>query len=230
MQEFLTNIISHFTYVALMAVLIVAGLGVPIPEDVPLALAGYTCNEEYSPIAKALQDPDAAATGRFSPAKRVPNLYLMIISGMIGVLCGDSIVFSIGRKGVNGDNFVCRHIRKVMHSKRREKVERHFARHGNLTVFMGRFAPGFRSLVFAFAGMSKMSYGRFLLIDGLAALISVPTFVILGYYFAANIEQFFGFIHRIKGIILPVVLVLTVGAIALYVVRRRRARPVIEQG
>jgi len=198
--------LTHFTYLALVLVLVIAGLGVPIPEDIPLLFSGYLCNPEHSPITRS----------------DVPHIYLMIIAGMVGVMLGDSIVFNIGRKGVNGNHFAARHIRKVLHSKRREKVERHFARHGNLTVFVGRFMPGFRSIIFAFAGMSRMSYLRFLLIDGLAALISVPVFILLGYYFADRFNWLMATIERFKEIIFPIVLVLALGAILLYMIRKRR--------
>jgi membrane protein DedA with SNARE-associated domain len=153
----------------------------------------------------------------------------MMIAGMIGVLAGDSIVFSIGRKGITGRSFVARHLQKVMHSKRREKVERHFARHGNLTVFTGRFLPGARSIVFAFAGMSRMSYPRFLLIDGLAAAISVPLFVLIGFFFAGNIEHVFHRIDRVKHIVIPIVLVAGAGIAIIWMLRRRRAAPAVDQ-
>ncbi len=212
----------HFTYVALVLLLLLAGTGVPLPEDIPLLTGGYLCSQD-GPIAKAnLED----ANGDGHPdhrQRRVPDLYLMMVAGMIGVLAGDSIVFSIGRRGLDSRNIVARHLRKVMHSKRREKVERHFARHGNLTVFAGRFLPGFRSLIFAFAGMSKMSYVRFILIDGIAAGISVPIFIFLGYYFAAEFTQMLLFIHRVKHIVIPCAVVLLGGAVVLYFVRKRRA-------
>jgi membrane protein DedA with SNARE-associated domain len=225
MGALLVTALTNFTYVALLGVLIIAGLGAPIPEDIPLVLSGYMCNEEYSPIIKYV-DSDNDGVMEMS-GKKPPNVYLMMLTGMLGVLIGDSIVFTIGRRGIDGNNFVARHIRKVMNSSRREKVERHFAQHGNLTVFCGRFMPGFRSLVFAFAGMSKMSYGRFLMIDGFAAAISVPLFVYLGYHFAEHIEKVFFWIDRIKHILAPVLLVVIVGAIALYFVRRRR-RPALD--
>jgi membrane protein DedA with SNARE-associated domain len=152
----------------------------------------------------------------------------MMVAGMMGVLAGDSIVFSIGRRGIESNNFVARHLRRVMHSKRREKVERHFAKHGNLTVFVGRFMPGFRSIVFAFAGLSKMSYFRFLLIDGLAAGISVPAFIWLGYHFAEHIGILLGFIHRVKTILLPVVLIGVGTAVLLYYLRKRRLAAALE--
>ncbi|MCL2640614.1 MAG: DedA family protein [Phycisphaerales bacterium] len=206
------GLLVKFTYFALMFVLLIAGMGVPIPEDIPLLFSGYLCNPEHSPIIDLHTDRD------------VPDLYLMIASGMIGVLMGDSIVFYIGRRGVHGNNFVAKHIRKVlMNSKRREKVEHHFSKHGNLTVFCGRFMPGFRSLVFAFAGMSKMSYTRFLVIDGFAAAISVPVFVWLGYHFASSFTELGRFLARTKLIAVPVIITIVVGIVVIYYLIKRRA-------
>jgi membrane protein DedA with SNARE-associated domain len=109
-----------------------------------------------------------------------------------------------------------------LHSKRRQKVERHFAQHGNLTVLAGRFMPGLRSLVFGMAGMSRMTYLRFLILDGLAALVSVPLFIIVGYRFADKLDWLFARIDHIKHFLIPCLLVLAAGAIALYFIRRNR--------
>ncbi len=157
----------------------------------------------------------------------LPVLPLMILAGMVGVLVGDSIVFSLGRRGLDADNIVARHLRKVMHSHRRERVAKHFLTHGNLTVFAGRFLPGFRSIIFAFAGMSRMSYGRFLAIDGFAAAISVPAFILLGHYFADRINVVLHGIDRVKHIVLPVVGMAMVVGIACLL---RRKRPVAAVG
>ena len=228
MVALLMSLLGHFTYLALVGVLVLAGTGVPIPEDIPLILSGYMCNEEHSPILDLPKlvdlDGDGFKESEVTKGKEnLPRLHWMIVAGMVGVLLGDSIVFSIGRRGIESNNFVARHLRKVMHSKRREKVERHFAKHGNLTIFVGRFMPGFRSLIFAFAGLSKMSYARFLLIDGLAAGMSVPLFVYVGYRFAEHIEKVWMWIDRIKHVLLPVVLAAAAIAAVLYIVRRRRA-------
>lgn len=223
-MQALVAALAHFTYFALTGILVIAGLGLPIPEDIPLIMGGYFCSPQHSPIKQIPKYVDIDGDGVKEAIDRpVPNLYLMMLAGMAGVLIGDSIVFSIGRRGIDADNFVARHIRKVMHSKRREKVEHHFAQHGNLTIFVGRFMPGFRSLVFAFAGMSKMSYLRFLLIDGLAALLSVPLFVFLGYHFAGNIGNILGALERIKHILGPILLVVALGAAVIWYLRRKKA-------
>ena len=112
----LTKFLIHFTYVALMAVLVLSGLGLPVPEDIPLVFSGYLCSPKYSPIA--IEDdsiPMIDTNGDGIPDSpdphfhrhHVPHLYLMMVAGMIGVLVGDSIIFSIGRRGLDGNNFLC---------------------------------------------------------------------------------------------------------------------------
>lgn len=208
--------LTHFTYLALFVVLIAAGIGVPIPEDVPLAFSGYLCHVTESPLVDADNDgsPDL-------PSK-VPYLWGMIVAGMLGVLTGDSFVFYVGRTGLNGNNFVVRHLRKVLTDRRREKVARHFEKHGNLTVFFGRFMPGLRSPIFGMAGLAKMSYLRFILIDGIAAAISVPTFILLGHHFAYNLNKLWEYFDHVKYIALPVFIGLCAIVLCIYLSRRSR--------
>ena len=219
--------LAHFTYLALLIVLLAAGVGVPIPEDVPLMTAGYLCHPEASPI-NDLPVIDTDGDGKVDAPnpdgqpQRIPHVSLMIIAGMIGVLTGDVFVFFVGRNGIDSSNIVARHLRKVLHSERRARAEKHFAKHGYLTVFAGRFMPGFRSLIFAMAGMSKMSLPRFLLIDSLAAGISVPTFVILGYHFAPHINKLFHYVSETKSILTYITLPLLAIAIALYLLRKKK--------
>jgi membrane protein DedA with SNARE-associated domain len=219
--------LSHFTYVALASVLIFAGLGLPLPEDIPLVLSGYLCSEKHSPIRYVMidSDDDGVKDLEVDTGKRVPQIPFMILAGLVGVLIGDSIVFTVGRRGIEGRSFVARHLRKIMHTKRRERVERHFATHGDWTVFAGRFMPGFRSVVFAFAGLSRMSYLRFLLIDGLAACISVPVFILLGYHFAGELTTLWLGIDRVKHILLPILVAAAVAAVLVYWLRHRREQP-----
>ena len=226
LNHLLTSFLTHFTYLALITILILSGLGAPMPEDIPLAFSGYLTNKIYSPLSIP-EEYDDNHDGKIDRVvyHKVPNLYVMIVAGMVGVLLGDSVVFSIGRRGIDTNNIVARHLRKVLHSNRREKVERHFAKHGNLTVFVGRFMPGFRSLIFAFAGLSKMSYLRFMLIDGAATAISVPTFILLGHYFADRIQNVISYIGRLEHVVLfPVILTLFLAVGIIYYFRRRSRR------
>lgn len=59
-------------------------------------------------------------------------------------------------------------------------------------MFVARFLPGLRTPVFFTAGMTRcVSFAKWLLMDGTAALLSVPAWVYLGYFGARNCEQLF---------------------------------------
>jgi membrane protein DedA with SNARE-associated domain len=80
-----------------------------------------------------------------------------------------------------------------------------------------------RSPIFITAGMTRrVPYWRFLLLDGMAALISVPLWVYMGYFGAANRDVLLTWIHRGQAgiLILAVVAVL----FGLYLIRRARKK------
>lgn len=234
--------LTKFTYVALALILVAAGCGVPIPEDVPLIFSGYLCNPHQSPLANLATPAGAKQTGATTttdPAKAapadttraskvpgtVPSANIMFLAGMLGIVGGDSILYFIGRYGIDSNNLIARHIRKVLHSKRRDQVEKHFLRHGNLTLFIGRFIPGVRAMIFALCGLSKMPYWRFAAVDGLAGLISVPTLIWLGYWQAKHINWLFAKVTEVKHIVYVVVAIAIVAGVVVYLIRRGRTGP-----
>lgn len=201
---FFIAVLTHGSYFGLIGVLLVAGMGLPLPEDIPLFLAGNICSPDGL-LVKAGSEP--------------ANVYVMILAGMVGVLAGDTFVFYVGRHGLGGNNIVARHIRKVMTPSRRAKVDHHFHRFGAFTVFIGRFAPGLRSLVFASAGMSKMAYWKFMLIDGFAACISVPVFIWLGYHFAAELAWLLGKVDSVQQVVMVLLVAGAVGGAGYWLLR-----------
>jgi membrane protein DedA with SNARE-associated domain len=68
-------------------------------------------------------------------------------------------------------------------------VEGLFARHGEKIVIAARFMPGVRAVTYFTAGSAGMPYPRFICFDGLAALLSAPLFVLLGYRFGRHLQQ-----------------------------------------
>lgn len=186
MQETLFSIIEHGSYFALFGVLLAAGLGLPLPEDIPLVAAGWLVHR-----GKA-------------------DLTLMIITGMLGVMVGDSLIFNMGRK--YGTNLVGhRWLQRIAKPTLVAKAERMFANHGAKIVFAGRFMPGIRAVIFLIAGVCKVPYWKFALIDGTAAVISVPVWIIAGKVFGGKIEQVFG-VGRDATLIAVGVLVLLLAA------------------
>ena len=215
-------LLTKFTYVALALILIAAGCGVPIPEDVPLIFSGYLCNSRQSPLADLIPKTKSATAPAIGDRARVPDARIMIAFGLAGMLMGDSILYVVGRRGIDADNILARHIRKVMHSQRRERVEKYFRKHGNITLFVGRFFPGVRAMVFALCGMSRMPYWKFLTVDCLAGLLFIPTMIFLGYWQAARINWLFEEVARVKHFLYIAIGAALVIAVVFFMIRRWR--------
>ena len=175
-------------YLGLFLTLVLCGVGIPLPEDIPLITAGFL-----------------AYLGK-------TELSVSIVISVVAVLIGDTIIYSIGFHW--GLSLLKRpFFRRVMTESRLERVRRYFNRYGDRIIFFARFIVGLRAATFWAAGTLKLRYSTFLLFDGLAALISVPAFIIIGWYFGDNIEKAMHLLDRIE----TVLLVLAVSAIAAFV-------------
>ncbi|QOZ82824.1 MULTISPECIES: DedA family protein [Chromobacterium] len=196
--QILLDFFTGYGYVAVFTVLLVCGFGVPIPEDITLVAGGIISGLGYT------------------------NVHWMFLVGMAGVLAGDGIMFTAGR--VFGNRVLkFRPIARILTQERFEAVQEKFEKYGNWVLFVARFLPGLRSPIFITAGMTRrVSYWRFLLMDGFAALISVPVWVYLGYYGAANREWLMTMVHRGQAGILAVVAALLLGVAFVWMRRRRQ--------
>jgi membrane protein DedA with SNARE-associated domain len=179
-------------YGTIFGILVACGLGVPLPEDVSLILGGFLV---YRGSA---------------------NLFLMVATGFLGILSGDSIIFWAGRRlGNRARSDHGRFLRRLLTPARRAKVEALFARHGEKIVVAARFMPGVRAVTFFTAGSAGMPYPRFICFDGLAALASAPAFVFLGFRFGRQLQRVIELLKRFQ-IGTAVVIVVGVGAWLLY--------------
>ena len=112
----------------------------------------------------------------------------MLAVCVAGVVGGDVIPYTVGR--VFGKRALrYRAVRRLIHPRRFRKLERRFAAHGNWVVFTCRFLPGVRIPGYFVAGTLGMGYARFLTLDGLGVLLSVPLAIWLGILFGDSIER-----------------------------------------
>lgn len=151
--------------------LLLAGLGFPLPEDIPLLLGGYACAQEGMPKSIA----------------GVPPVILMMAAGIGAILLGDSFVYMLGRFAGNKVQKWKWFMKLVGHDNL-DMARTLCAKKGGRFVAVSRFMPGLRSPAFFAAGLLHMPYGRFLLVDGLACLVSAPVFVYLGYHFHDKLD------------------------------------------
>lgn len=170
----LLPIFTEYGYLAVFIMLLVCGFGVPVPEDVTLVTGGVIAGLGYA------------------------DVNTMFAVGMAGVIIGDGTVFSIGRfKGPSVMRL--KPVQRVITPERFNAAQEAFRKYGRWVMFVARFLPGLRTPVFFSAGMSKrVSFGTWFLMDGVAALISVPVWVYLGYFGARNFEWMFKILHRFQ--------------------------------
>lgn len=193
----LVDFLQMYGYFAVFGMLLLCGFGLPVPEDISLVAGGVISGLGYA------------------------NVHLMFGISMAGVLIGDSVMFSLGR--FFGQRVLTsRWGNKIIAHNHYPAIHRWFTRYGKGVVFAARFMPGLRSPIFFSAGVTRfVPYTNFILIDGLAALISVPVWVYLGYFGAYNREWLMKWISRSQwGIIGAVVLVIIV-LVAITMIKHR---------
>lgn len=152
-------------------VLILCGLGLPVPEDIVLVTAG------------ALGEMDGRTWTEVS----------MLMYA--GVMLGDSTIFLAGRY-FGAKLRAARWFQRYFSEKKQTKVENLFHRYHSWVLFVGRFLPGLRAPIFFTAGSTRVKFLKFFLFDGLAALISVPFFVWLGHWIWAKFQDDITLLHQ----------------------------------
>lgn len=172
-MDWLDAFLTHYHYWGILLALLACGFGLPIPEDIILITGGLL------------------ADGR-------PGAFALTVAvSMVGVLGGDSIVFSLGHR--YRDRILrAPPFRWIVTPKRMKQIRTLYRKYGYWAIFLSRFLAGLRVPSFLMAGMSQVRYRDFMLADGAAALISVPFFVWLGYFFAEDIEAVFEEIDKAK--------------------------------
>jgi membrane protein DedA with SNARE-associated domain len=156
--EYLTEWFTRFHYLAPFTVLMLCGLGLPLPEEITLIGCGLL-------VAQA-------------------KVGFWQITGVCSaaILLGDSIPFWLGRRwGLAA--LKSRIFARVLHPERFAQLERKFADNGNWAIFTCRFLPGLRIPGYFTAGTLGMSYVRFLVLDGIGVLVSVPTSIWVAHVF-----------------------------------------------
>jgi membrane protein DedA with SNARE-associated domain len=114
-------------------------------------------------------------------------------------------------------------LRRIFSEERLERVRQFFRDHGSKTIFIARFISGFRVAAFLAAGTMGMKPGKFLFFDFLAALVGVPLFLYLGYYFGANIGWLAEFFTRIDSLLKMGAVLAGIAGLGYYLWKRQKS-------
>jgi membrane protein DedA with SNARE-associated domain len=92
-----------------------------------------------------------------------------------GIVCADVALYGIG--GHFGRRlFQYRWVQRIVHAERRQRIEARFHQHGIKLLLLARLLPPLRTGVFVTAGAIRFPFVRFLIADGIYAVIGVGLF------------------------------------------------------
>lgn len=186
------QLIAQFSYLAVFLLLVAGGVGAPVSEELTLIAGGV-----------------AIARGGGS-------LPLMIVVALAGVLCGDYLLYRIGRK-LGPKAMTSKRFGKILTPERVAKVEGYFLKYGAWTIFGAGFVAGLRAPTFLISGVINYPIRKFLLADLACVVLFVPGITYLGYRFGM------GILDNVQSA-LTWALIIVVALVAMAVLRKLLAR------
>ncbi len=141
---------------------------------------------------------------------------VLTVCAIAGNACGYLIGYLVGpplfqpRPGLRG---------KIFNPKYVTKTHDFYEKYGNRALILARFVPIIRTFVTFSAGVSRMSFRKFILFTGIGGLIWAPGVTILGYYLGS-----IAFIRtHIDAVLVLIVLVSLIPMAIEFVLARRRS-------
>jgi membrane protein DedA with SNARE-associated domain len=196
----LQELLQRFTYLGILAALLLGSVGVPIPEEMPIVAAGILSHEGLA------------------------RWWLALPVCVLGVLAGDVVLYWAGRRW--GERLLrWRVVRHVLTRARADWLKAAYREHAMKTVAMARHVTGLRAAAFLTAGIARVPFWKFILADAAAAAVTVPLAFGLAYFFTHQINAILADVHRVERWLALAGLVAVAGALVVYSVRGNRRVP-----
>ena len=148
--SFLANTIGSLGYIGIFILMFLESSFFPFPSEVVMIPAGYLAY------------------------KGDMNLFLVIISGVLGSLSGAWFNYFLASK------FGRKFLEKFISKEKLNKLDEFFKKHGHISTFSGRLIPGVKQYISFPAGLSKMDGFVFSFFTALGSLIWILVLVGLG--------------------------------------------------
>lgn len=206
-QQAVTQLLEFFDelplwsiYAVTFLLLVGAGCGVPIPEDLTIVVAGFLCYKERLDL--------------------VTTYFICVF----GTVVGDCCMYSIGRL-VGGRLTKYKWFQRVISPKKLQRSEKLLRRHGAKVVLGVRFLPGLRGPTYFTTGTLRYPLVVFATLDFVAALVSTPIIIGLVFAFGEEVERAIQSFRNFQYVLLGLVAVfLSIFFVRLWLAARSDAR------
>ena len=198
----LQNALDTIGYPAVAIFIMIESSGIPFPGETMLLLASF-----YAAVSHQLQIP------------------LVIACAAFGAIIGDNIGYYIGRTG--GRAFAVRFGKYFfIKPEHLDRAEEYFAKHGDKTVFFGRFIAVLRAWAAFLAGVNKMQWRTFLFYNAAGGILWATIFGTLGYVAGRIFHDNFAQVEQLASIFgwFGTGLIVVAALMAFIVYRRRKTR------
>lgn len=201
-ESFVVTFISQYAYQPMFVYgficlfMTASSFGLPIPEEMTLVSAGIVAYMAGHPDKWPPPSPDAEGV----------NLIVLAVVCFFAVLGSDILIYFLGK--IFGRRIVqSKFFNKRISQERFNKINNVFNKYSHWACGLFRFTPGIRFPGHLSCGLMGVPLWKFVLIDGSAALISVPTQVLLvAYYGEVILSKIREFKLALGGVILLVLL------------------------
>jgi len=193
-SAFVVGSISHTGYAGVLALMAIESACIPLPSEIIMPFSGYLVY------------------------RGVLNLWGVALAGAAGCVVGSLVAYYIAARG--GRAMAERYGRYVLLSHRDlDLADRWFARHGDITIFLGRLLPIVRTFIAFPAGVCRMALGRFILFTFTGSLLWCCGLAWIGVKLGEHWRSLEGHFHQAHTVIALVL----VGGLAWYIWRHLSA-------
>ncbi len=167
-----------FPFTEAFTFVFVGGFVIPLPQEAILLAIGFFFADKGLPLSTA------------------------VLASVAAVIFSDNLFFLFSWFG---SPLVLR-IKRRLNPQTVEKYSRQMHAHAGRTIFYLRFIPGVRVLAPLLSGLFRVSVATYEFWNAAAAIIYVPAYVALGYYFHGSLDALIGSVetgqHAVFGVLL----------------------------
>jgi len=190
----INQLVTDWGTVGIFLVVILGNIGLPVPEETVLAVAGYL-----------------VWSGRL-------QLLPVLVVSIVSAVAGDNFGYWLGRR--YGRAAVERYARWLLTPARVVVAESFISRYGALAVCIARFVGGFRFLAGPLAGAAGLPFRSFLRGNLLGAGLFVPYAVGIGYAIGYGLGPYMAHVQHALGGVSHLLLLLAIIVVVVLVAWR----------
>jgi len=169
-----SHILIYWGYPGIFFFVFLGNLGVPVPEESILVLAGVL-------VARG-------------------DLKFLIVTtiGVVSAVSSDNFGYWLGYRYGTKAAWCYRRLALITPA-RASKIREYVDRYGATGIFLARFFPGARFMAGPLAGTASMPFRKFFIANLSGALAYVPLMVVLGYGIGSGLAEFVRQVERVFG-------------------------------